>query len=89
MRDVLMLLLIGLFFAVCIAYVAWCDRIIGPDPAESVQYRTIGENDVAGRVADEVPVSMIAAAADNWIGLGLAVLLTIYLVVVLVRPEKF
>ena len=32
---------------------------------------------------------MIAAAADNWIGLGSAVLLTIYLVVVLVRPEKF
>ena len=32
---------------------------------------------------------MIAAAADNWIGLGLSVLLTIYLVLVLVRPEKF
>ena len=32
---------------------------------------------------------MIAAAADNWIGLGLSVLLTIYLLVVLVRPEKF
>lgn len=32
---------------------------------------------------------MIAAAIDNWIGLGLAVLLTIYLVIVLVRPERF
>ena len=32
---------------------------------------------------------MIAAAADNWIGLGLAGLLTIYLVVVLVQPERF
>ena len=32
---------------------------------------------------------IVAAAADNWIGLGLAVLLTIYLVLVLVRPEKF
>jgi K+-transporting ATPase KdpF subunit len=32
---------------------------------------------------------MFASAIDNWIGLGLAVLLTIYLVVVLVRPEKF
>ena len=32
---------------------------------------------------------MIASAADNWIGLGLSVLLTIYLLVVLVRPEKF
>jgi K+-transporting ATPase KdpF subunit len=32
---------------------------------------------------------VIAAAADNWISLGLAVLLAIYLVLVLVRPEKF
>jgi K+-transporting ATPase KdpF subunit len=32
---------------------------------------------------------IIAAAADNWIGLGLSVLLTVYLVLVLVRPEKF
>jgi K+-transporting ATPase KdpF subunit len=32
---------------------------------------------------------MVAMSADNWIGLGLAVLLTVYLVVALVRPEKF
>jgi K+-transporting ATPase KdpF subunit len=32
---------------------------------------------------------ILASAVDNWIGLGLAVLLAIYLVVVLVRPEKF
>jgi K+-transporting ATPase KdpF subunit len=32
---------------------------------------------------------MFASAADNWVGLGISVLLTIYLVVVLVRPEKF
>jgi K+-transporting ATPase KdpF subunit len=32
---------------------------------------------------------ILAAAADNWIGLGLSALLTIYLVIVLVRPEKF
>jgi hypothetical protein len=34
MRDVLMLLLIAAFFVVCVAYVWWCDRIIGPDPAD-------------------------------------------------------
>ncbi len=34
MRDVLMLLLIVAFFALCIAYVWWCDRIIGPDPGD-------------------------------------------------------
>ena len=36
MRDLLMLLLTGAFFALCVAYVQWCDRIIGPDPAEPV-----------------------------------------------------
>ncbi len=29
-----MLALIMAFFAVCIAYVWWCDRIIGPDPVD-------------------------------------------------------
>ena len=32
---------------------------------------------------------ILASAVDNWIGLGLAALLAIYLVVVLVRPERF
>ena len=32
---------------------------------------------------------MIAAAVDNVVGLGLAGLLTIYLVVALVSPERF
>jgi K+-transporting ATPase KdpF subunit len=32
---------------------------------------------------------MLASAVDNWVGLGIAVLLAIYLVIVLVRPEKF
>jgi len=32
---------------------------------------------------------ILAAAVDNWVGLGLSVLVTVYLVIVLVRPEKF
>lgn len=31
MRDVVMLAVIAAFFALCVAYVWWCDRIIGPD----------------------------------------------------------
>jgi hypothetical protein len=34
MKDVVMLLLTAAFFGVCIAYVWWCDRIIGPDPID-------------------------------------------------------
>lgn len=32
---------------------------------------------------------MIATAVDNWIGLGVAVALAVYLAVVLVFPERF
>lgn len=35
MRDVVMLAVITAFFIVCLAYVRWCDRIIGPDPADA------------------------------------------------------
>ena len=31
MRDLLVLLIVVAFFALCVAYVRWCDRIIGPD----------------------------------------------------------
>ena len=59
MRDVLMLLLIATFFALCIAYVAWCDRIIGPDTAEAgAGARTeASAGDIASRSADEVRAS--------------------------------
>jgi K+-transporting ATPase KdpF subunit len=32
---------------------------------------------------------MLASAVDNWVGLAISVALAIYLVAVLVRPEKF
>lgn len=32
---------------------------------------------------------VLADAADNWIGLGLAVVLLVFLVVALVFPERF
>jgi hypothetical protein len=32
MRDVIVLAIIAVFFALCVAYVRWCDHIIGPDP---------------------------------------------------------
>jgi hypothetical protein len=32
MRDLLVLAVTFGFFALCVAYVALCDRIIGPDP---------------------------------------------------------
>lgn len=32
MGDVVMVLVVLAFFVVCIGYVTWCGRIIGPDP---------------------------------------------------------
>jgi hypothetical protein len=34
MKDVLVLFLVVGFFAACVEYVRWCDRIIGPDPMD-------------------------------------------------------
>ena len=47
MTDVLVLFLIVGFFAACLSYVRWCDRIIGPDPTE------------LGDLADDEPVSRL------------------------------
>ena len=33
MADLVIVLTVVAFFVVCVAYVAWCDRMIGPDPA--------------------------------------------------------
>ena len=35
MRDLLVVVLVGGFFAVCVAYVALCDRIVGPDAVDA------------------------------------------------------
>lgn len=35
MADVLMVLTMVGFILLCVAYVRWCDRIIGPDPVPS------------------------------------------------------
>jgi hypothetical protein len=32
MRDVIVLATIAVFVVLCVAYVRWCDHIIGPDP---------------------------------------------------------
>jgi hypothetical protein len=53
MRDVLMLLLIAAFFVLCIAYVWWCDRIIGPDPADA--RNDVGMNVFGSEHVSEVP----------------------------------
>ncbi len=33
MRDVVVLVVTVAFFALCVSYVRWCDRIIGRDPS--------------------------------------------------------
>ena len=36
MADVIFVAVICAFFALCVVYVRWCDRIIGPDVASPV-----------------------------------------------------
>lgn len=44
MKDVVVVVMTLGFFALCIGYVALCDRIIGPDDVES----DAGESDAGG-----------------------------------------
>jgi hypothetical protein len=57
MTDVLVVVALIAFFAICVGFVAVCGRIIGPDP-EGVRLST-GPDDVDDDVVDieEVPVS--------------------------------
>jgi hypothetical protein len=38
-RDVVVLIVIVSFFALCALYVGWCDRIIGPDDLDDEELR--------------------------------------------------
>jgi hypothetical protein len=55
MKDVIVVAIIAVFFALCVAYVRWCDRIIGPDPDD------LRDHDVDEPTAEDV--TDIAAAA--------------------------
>jgi hypothetical protein len=55
MKDVIVVAIIAVFFALCVAYVRWCDRIIGPDPDD------LRDEDVDESTADGI-VDVAAAA---------------------------
>jgi hypothetical protein len=53
MADLLMVLLMVAFVALCVAYVGWCDRIIGPDPVRTPDDATTdGGSDAASDVVE-------------------------------------
>ena len=58
MRDVIVVAIIAVFFAICVAYVRWCDRIIGPDPDD------LRDDDIdqAPLPADDVVVDVAVTA---------------------------
>lgn len=55
MRDVIMLAVTTAFFALCLAYVRWCDHIIGPDPIEPTEGDLTGTAPVGTFGVQEVP----------------------------------
>lgn len=55
MKDLIVLLMTFGFFGLCVAYVALCDRIVGPDPDPEA---------VAGPETDAVSVEAGAVSVD-------------------------
>ena len=60
MRDVVVLAVIAAFFALCVAYVRWCDRIIGPDPDRPGRRRRRRRIDACRRSTPSEVVGVIA-----------------------------
>ncbi len=91
MADVIFVAVICAFFALCVVYIRWCDRIIGPDDdIPSRRRRRSATTTPTVEHADRRSVGMIAVAdIDNWIGLGIAGLGIVYLFLVLIHPERF
>jgi hypothetical protein len=50
MADLLMVMSLVVFVGMCVAYVWWCDRIIGPDPVRG----ETDDSDVSRPVPTEV-----------------------------------
>jgi hypothetical protein len=65
MRDVVVLVIIAGFFLLCVAYVRWCDSIIGPDPD--------GLRDVDAPDDEDVDEVAAAAVVDAPAGVDAAV----------------
>ena len=84
MADVVFVAIALAFFAICALYVRWCDIIIGPDEVSSSDSVTSPTSSGVRRGG-----GMIAASYDNWVGLALASLAVLYLVLVLIFPERF
>ena len=63
MRDVIVLAVIAVFFALCVAYVRWCDHIIGPDP-DDLRDDDVDERDRRGQV-DVAAAAGVTAVERN------------------------
>jgi hypothetical protein len=58
MKDVVLILTVIAFFAICVAFVAGCDRIIGPDDEHLAEANLPEDGDVpeGGETAEPEPV---------------------------------
>ena len=90
MYDAIFLATIVAFFALCVAYIRACDRIIGPDSEfELERRRPRTSRSPAERWSRRHEPPRRVSAADNFTALGLTFVLLVYLVLVLVFPERF
>jgi hypothetical protein len=58
--DVIFVAVICAFFALCVVYIRWCDRIVGPDgadPSVTSDDRVGDERDVHSAVATSIGAS--------------------------------
>lgn len=57
MNDVIVLILTAAFFAIAVAYVSLCDRIIGPDPEPPPDHGALDASAPSVEATPEVALS--------------------------------
>lgn len=91
MADIALVFLLIFVFALARGYVAACVRLIGSARIGSARERAEdAETDPGPPVAAISPLPiLVATATANWVSLAIALVLALYLIVALVRPERF
>ena len=88
MYDIISVLFVLVFFALCVAYTHACDRILGPDD-QACSRRSLGRRRRPGRRGGGRVTHLLAASgADNWTAMVLAIGLVVFLFFALIFPER-
>ena len=88
MYDIISVVFVVGFFALCVAYTHACDRILGPDEQAAAETDAGDPSGPGRRGGGGVTPVLAASGADNWTAMVLAVGLVVFLFFALIFPGE-